>query len=101
MTTATDIIDTDAERRASRRERAFAVIGKAAVYLNVVGFGWLVPLLRMAAGDNVRLQMRELWQQAGIPLIGIVVFLSAWAWLAPTVVTNHRTVPRPPQVWEQ
>jgi nitrate/nitrite transport system permease protein len=101
MTTATDIIDTDAERQTARRERAFAAIGKAAVYLNVIGFGWLVPILRIAAGDNVRLQMRELWQQAGIPLIGIVVFLAAWAWLAPMVVTSLGTVPGPAQVWEQ
>jgi len=45
--------------------------------------------------------MRELWQQAGIPLIGIVFFLSAWAWLAPKVDTSLGAVPGPAQVWAQ
>jgi nitrate/nitrite transport system permease protein len=99
MTTATDFIGRT--RRSERRERAFGVINRAAVYLNVIGLGWLVPIFRIAAGDNPRLQMRELWHQAGVPLIGIVVFLSAWAWLAPKVDTSLGTVPGPAQVWEQ
>jgi nitrate/nitrite transport system permease protein len=99
MTTAADIIGS--ARRSERRERVFGVINKTAAYLNVIGFGWLVPILRIAAGDNLRLQMRELWQQAGIPLIGIVVFLAAWAWLAPKVDTSLGAVPGPAQVWAQ
>jgi nitrate/nitrite transport system permease protein len=99
MTTAADIIGS--ARRSERRERVFGVINKTAAYLNVIGFGWLVPILKIAAGDNLRLQMRELWQQAGIPLIGIVVFLSAWAWLAPKVDTSLGAVPGPTQVWAQ
>jgi nitrate/nitrite transport system permease protein len=100
MTTATDVID-DGEQRAARRERIFSTINKADSYLSVFGFGWLVPVLKIAAGDSVKLQGRELWQQAGIPLIGIAVFLAAWAWAAPKVDTSLGAVPGPVQVWEQ
>jgi nitrate/nitrite transport system permease protein len=99
MTTVADIIG--GTPRSERRERVFGAINRVAGYLNVIGFGWLVPILRIAAGDNLRLQLRELWQQAGIPLIGIVVFLAAWAWLAPKVDTSLGVVPGPSQVWEQ
>ena len=99
MTTVADIIG--GTPRSERRERVFGAINRMAGYLNVIGFGWLVPILRIAAGDNLRLQLRELWQQAGIPLIGIVVFLAAWAWLAPKVDTSLGAVPGPSQVWEQ
>ena len=100
MTTVADIIGGTTPR-SERRERVFGAINRVAGYLNVIGFGWLVPILRIAAGDNLRLQLRELWQQAGIPLIGIVVFLAAWAWLAPKVDTSLGAVPGPSQVWEQ
>jgi len=102
MTTASDFVDIPSEdARQARRERRFAAITRAAGYLNVLGFGWLVPLLRIAAGDSPKHQMRELWQALVIPLIGIGVFLAAWAWLAPKVETSLGAIPGPAAVWEQ
>src|SRR3546814_12696665 len=69
--------------------------------LNVVGFGWLVPLLKIAAGDHPRHQLRELRQQLLIPLVGIAAFLALWAGLAPQVHTSLGAIPGPAQVWEQ
>jgi nitrate/nitrite transport system permease protein len=84
-----------------RRERLFGRITKAAFYLDVAGLGWLVPLLRIAAGDSPRHQLGELRQVLLVPLAGIVAFLLLWALLAPQVKTSLGAVPGPAQVWEQ
>lgn len=84
-----------------KMERRFARIARAAVYLNVLGCGWLVPLLRIAAGDSVRYQLRELWQLLVVPLIGILAFLVLWATVAPQINTSLGAVPGPAQVWTQ
>jgi nitrate/nitrite transport system permease protein len=103
MASASHFIDAAAadERRQQRRERLLARVDRAGSYLGVLGLGWLVPLLKMAAGDSPQHQLRELWQQFFIPLIGIAVFLLAWAQLAPRVNTSLGAIPGPAQVWEQ
>ena len=79
----------------------FSALNRVARVLNVVGFGWLVPIIRMFAGDNLKQQLSELWQQLLIPLIGVLVFLLAWASLAPQVKTSLGAIPGPAQVYEQ
>ena len=98
MTLATDISSRSA---GTRRDRVFTVINKAAVWLGALGFGWLTPLLRIAAGDNVREQLGELKHALVIPLIGIGMFVLGWAVLAPQVQTSLGAIPGPAQVWEQ
>jgi nitrate/nitrite transport system permease protein len=95
---ASDIADG---ARVARREQLLSRIARAATYLNVVGLGWLVPLLRIAAGDSPRHQLAELRQTLLVPLLGIVAFLAAWAALAPQVKTSLGVVPGPVQVWHQ
>jgi nitrate/nitrite transport system permease protein len=103
MATASHFIDAAAadERRQQRRARSLARVDKAGSYVGVLGLGWLVPLLKMAAGDSPQHQIKELWHQLFIPLIGIAVFLLAWAQLAPRVNTSLGAIPGPAQVWEQ
>ncbi len=97
-------IDTDSlkpGRRAARRERLFTLIGRADGWFRLVGLGWLTPLLRAAAGDDPKSQAREIWQQLGVPVVAIALFVGLWAALAPTVHTSLGTVPGPAQVWSQ
>jgi nitrate/nitrite transport system permease protein len=103
MSLATDIAPlTDGKAaRIARRERWHTRINRSASFLELLGFGWLVPLMRIAAGDSLRRQSAELWQQLGVPLIAIVLFLGAWAWLAPKVHTSLGLLPGPVQVWQQ
>jgi nitrate/nitrite transport system permease protein len=102
MTTANEFIGRDATgERQRRREKWIAPINRAASYLDVVGFGWIVPLLRMAAGEDVRGQLKELWRLLVIPLIGVAAFVALWAALAPMVNTSLGTIPGPAQVWDQ
>ncbi|MEM8540258.1 MAG: ABC transporter permease [Pseudomonadota bacterium] len=85
----------------SGREKMFSAITKASGWLDALGFSWLVPILRMLAGDNPREQLGELKRVLLIPLLGIMVFLLAWGVLAPKVQTSLGAVPGPVQVWEQ
>jgi nitrate/nitrite transport system permease protein len=96
MSIATDISD-----RPARRDRLFAAINKAALWLNALGFGWLTPILKIAAGDSPKEQLGELKHALAIPLLGIAVFLLGWALLAPQVQTSLGAIPGPVQVWEQ
>ena len=90
-----------AMRKEARRERLFAGINKADFYLNILGLGWLTPLLQLAAGDQVKPQLRALWRGLAVPVLGLVIFFAAWAWLAPQVKTSLGAIPGPGQVWTQ
>ncbi|MGE3149552.1 MAG: ABC transporter permease [Pseudorhodoplanes sp.] len=87
--------------RAPRLERWQRPIARVSGFLNILGFGWLVPLMRIAAGDRVRPQLKELWYALGIPLAAIILFLVAWGLVAPTVKTSLGALPGPAQVWHQ
>ncbi|WP_084004866.1 ABC transporter permease [Magnetovibrio blakemorei] len=106
-TTANDVNAQDAEQafkaaqKAKRQERLHTRINKAAKYFNVVGLGWVTPILKMIAGEDVKAQSKELWRLLGVPLVAIGVFLVVWAETAPMVQTSLGNIPGPAQVWEQ
>jgi nitrate/nitrite transport system permease protein len=97
------LADTAAPKpsRFARLEHWHARINRSAGFFELVGLGWLVPLMRMAAGDSVREQSKQLWHQLFVPLIAIVVLLAAWGYLAPKVNTSLGALPGPVQVWQQ
>lgn len=105
MSTASEFLgraDVSVETaRAARRERWQARISRVAGFLNILGFGWLAPLLRIAAGERPQPQLKELWRSLGIPLAAILLFLAAWGVLAPKVKTSLGVLPGPVQVWQQ
>jgi len=84
-----------------RRERLFAVINRLSGWLNAFGLGWIVPILKILAGDNPREQLGALRDGLVVPLIGISLFLIAWASFAPQVQTSLGAIPGPAQVWQQ
>ncbi len=86
---------------AARRARLFTRINKADAYFKVLGLGWITPILRVAAGDNPKAQVKEIWSLLGIPVLAIAAFLLLWAQLAPTIQTSLGAIPGPAQVWEQ
>ena len=91
-------VDQSAQRR---REKFFTWINRASTYLNVLGLGWSVPLLKIAGGEPAKANLRELWQLFFVPLSGIVCFLVLWAILAPQVKTSLGAIPGPAQVLEE
>ena len=95
-----DTLSRDAEAEA-RQARRFNRINKADAWFQVLGLAWMTPLLKAAAGDNPRAQMKDVWRLLGVPVVAIIAFLVAWSALAPTVQTSLGAIPGPAQVWEQ
>lgn len=104
MSITTDIVPSirsDVAQRAVCRERWHTRINRTAGYFELVGLAWLVPLFRIAAGDSIRTQGKELWRVLVVPLIAIVIFLGSWGLLAPKVKTSLGLLPGPVEVWQQ
>jgi len=99
MANADSVIDQGGQ--SARNERMHTWINKASGWFDALGFAWLVPFMKMAAGDNPKAQLIELRRVLLIPLIGIFAFLAVWAVLAPKVQTSLGAIPGPAQVWEQ
>ena len=93
-------VTKDAEKEA-RREKIFSAINRVSKFLDAIGLSWITPILMMLAGDSPREQGRILWNRLGVPVLAVLVFLFAWAQLAPTVNTSLGAIPGPTQVWEQ
>lgn len=87
--------------REEGRARRLARISRLDGWLRVLGLPWLTPLMRLAAGDSPRPQLRALWQLLGVPVLAIAGFLTLWGTLAPMVQTSLGAIPGPAQVWEQ
>jgi nitrate/nitrite transport system permease protein len=77
------------------------LIDRVNPYLALLGLGWVVPLLKMASGEGYRSQLRDLWQQLGVPLLAIGVFLVLWSAFAARIDTSLGGVPGPAAVWHE
>ena len=98
MTIATDMMDPEI---AARRERRIARINRSGKVLAPFGLGFVVPLMKLAVGDTPSEQWADLKQMLLVPLIGILAFLAAWAFLAPKVHTSLGAIPGPAAVFQQ
>ncbi len=74
---------------------------KLIYFLEMTGFTWFIPLVRLSAGESPKHQMQELGKMVGVPLFAIAVFLFLWHLGAAKVITSLGQVPGPTQVWEQ
>jgi nitrate/nitrite transport system permease protein len=68
---------------------------------DVVGFGFLNPIVRMCRGEDPRAQLRTLWRLLGVPLLALVIFVFAWSKLAARIETSLGQIPGPTAVWQQ
>lgn len=97
MTTA----DPDFANSEARRARLFTRINAADKWFQVLGLSWATPVLRAAAGDSPKAQIKEIWRLLVVPLLAIGLFLALWGVLAPMVQTSLGAVPGPAQVWAE
>ena len=99
--TAIDPSSVSDEARAARQARILTRINKLDSWFQVLGLSWVTPMLRAAAGDNPKAQLKELWRLLAVPLIAIAAFLTLWGTLAPQVQTSLGAIPGPQQVWTE
>ncbi len=97
----TAALDRSPPRSALRRTGGGVALQRACGYLLLLGFGWLVPVVKLAAGEPPREQLKELWQQLGVPLAAIALFVFVWAQLAARVDTSLGGIPGPAAVWQE
>ncbi len=69
--------------------------------LEMTGFSWLVPVVRLTTGENPKEQVNEIINVIGLPVIAILAFLFIWSGAASQVKTSLGDLPGPSQVWEQ
>jgi nitrate/nitrite transport system permease protein len=69
--------------------------------LTMIGLGFLVPVIRMACGEDPRMQLAALWRTLGVPLIAMVVFVLLWSFAASRIHTSLGQIPGPTAVWQQ
>ena len=69
--------------------------------LTLLGLGWIVPVIRIAGGEEPRMQLRDLWRMLGVPLVAMVVFVLMWSYVAGRIHTSLGQIPGPAAVWTQ
>ena len=74
------------------------MVNKITHFFNVAGLTWFVPLVRMAAGENPKEQLKQLWFVMGIPVVAFALFLVLWGQMANSVETSLGKIPGPTAV---
>ncbi|MGE0268198.1 MAG: ABC transporter permease [Candidatus Omnitrophota bacterium] len=68
--------------------------------LDLAGFTWPIPVIRLLTGESPKEQFKEMWAMIGVPLVAIMVFLVLWGASASRIQTSLGEVPGPIQVFE-
>lgn len=67
--------------------------------LEVAGFRWMVPIVRLASWEEPGRQSSEILRLLGLPLFAIALFLGLWSVGASQVDTSLGKLPGPSAVW--
>lgn len=77
------------------------MVNKITNFFTVAGLTWFVPLVRIAAGESPKEQLRQLWLVMGIPIVAFCFFLILWGQLANSVETSLGKIPGPAAVYTE
>lgn len=69
--------------------------------LELTGFTWFIPLVKLVSGESPKHQLQDLVKMIGIPMLAMIIFLGLWHVGAAKVVTSLGQVPGPVEVWKQ
>lgn len=69
--------------------------------LAVIGLGFINPIIRIGMGESLSTNLKELWQQLGVPILAVLLFLGVWSWGAGKIDTSLGKIPGPVAVYEQ
>ncbi|VAX06529.1 Nitrate ABC transporter, permease protein [hydrothermal vent metagenome] len=76
------------------------MINRLIHFLELSGFTWFIPFIRLARGEDPKQQFKNMWSMIGIPILAFVIFLSFWGHSAPQIKTSLGAIPGPVQVVE-
>jgi nitrate/nitrite transport system permease protein len=69
--------------------------------LQFTGMFWAVPFVRLFSGEEVLVQLRQIWVSIGLPIMAIAGFLLTWHLVAQRVNTSLGRLPGPLEVTQQ
>jgi nitrate/nitrite transport system permease protein len=69
--------------------------------LTLLGLGFMVPIVRMAYGEDPRAHLGDLWRTLGVPVLAILCFGLMWSFFAARINTSLGRIPGPTAVLEQ
>jgi nitrate/nitrite transport system permease protein len=70
-------------------------------FLSLTGLTWLIPFVRLCAGDNPQEQFKQIWLTLMVPVLAFFLFLAVWSASAAQVQTSLGTIPGPKAVWQE
>ena len=69
--------------------------------LDLIGFTWFVPLVKLCGGESPKAQFRELLIVIGAPVLFFIAFLMFWSWGAAQIQTSLGVIPGPVAVYKE
>ena len=69
--------------------------------LDLIGFTWFVPLVKLCGGESPKAQFRELLIAIGAPVLFFMAFLLFWSWGASKIETCLGVIPGPSAVYQE
>jgi nitrate/nitrite transport system permease protein len=69
--------------------------------LTLMGLAFIVPLIRMACGEEPRSQLKALWRTLGVPVLAMLAFAAMWSFFAARIDTSLGKIPGPTAVFAQ
>ena len=69
--------------------------------LDLIGFTWFVPLVKLCGGESPKAQLRELLIVIGAPVLFFIAFLMFWSWGAAQIQTSLGVIPGPSAVYKE
>lgn len=95
---ANDSASPSAKSTAATKAPLYVRINNA---LNLIGFTWFIPLVKLLGGESPKAQFRELLAVIGAPVVFFMIFLMLWDWGAAQVETSLGVIPGPAQVYHE
>ena len=62
---------------------------------------FLEPVVRLAYGEEPRVQLKKIGRNILVPIVAIVLFLGAWALISEQIQTKSGKLPNPAATWSQ
>ena len=62
---------------------------------------FLEPVVRLAYGEEPRVQLKKIGRNILVPIVAVVLFLGAWALISEQIQTKSGKLPNPAATWSQ